>query len=167
MTTPEITTPNQTNGLRENFQVVFVGHVDHGKSTLLGRIYADTGSIPIGHVEKVKDICDQQGKEFEYAFLFDAFIEEQEQGITIDTARTFFNWKNREYMIIDAPGHKEVLKNMISGAASSASPLYSSSFLYTLSTRGCPVTGSKSASNFRLISSRTPTPRSSMPRAPG
>ncbi|HEY6837994.1 MAG TPA: GTP-binding protein, partial [Geobacteraceae bacterium] len=96
----------------EFFQVVFAGHVDHGKSTLLGRIYADSGSLPDGHLEKVRAICEKQGKVFEYAFLFDAFLEEQEQGITIDTARTFFSWGNRHYIIIDAPGHKEFLKNM-------------------------------------------------------
>lgn len=97
--------------------VVVVGHVDHGKSTLLGRLYADTGALPEGKLEKVQAICRQQGKEFEFAFLFDAFLEEQEQGITIDTARTFFRWGQRDYVIIDAPGHKEFLKNMVSGAA--------------------------------------------------
>ncbi|MPZ13813.1 MAG: GTP-binding protein [Chloroflexi bacterium] len=101
----------------EHLSIVVVGHVDHGKSTLLGRLYADTGSLPDGRIEKVQAICQQQGKEFEFAFLFDTFLEEQEQGITIDTARTFFSWDSREYVIIDAPGHKEFLKNMVSGAA--------------------------------------------------
>ncbi|GJL54554.1 MAG: adenylyl-sulfate kinase [Nitrospirales bacterium] len=108
--------PND-NPIKETMNIVIVGHVDHGKSTLLGRLYADTGTLPVGKIEKIQAICQQQGKEFEYAFLFDAFLEEQQQGITIDTARTFFSWGNRQYIIIDAPGHKEFLKNMVSGAA--------------------------------------------------
>jgi len=109
--------------IRDRMNIVIVGHVDHGKSTLLGRLYADTGTLPEGKVEKIQAICKQQGKEFEYAFLFDAFLEEQEQGITIDTARTFFRWAGRDYIIIDAPGHKEFLKNMVSGAARAESAL--------------------------------------------
>ncbi len=117
MTVTSESTPAVEELAAEHMNIVIVGHVDHGKSTLLGRLYADTDSLPVGKLDKVRAICQQQGKEFEYAFLFDAFLEEQEQGITIDTARTFFGWRGRQYIIIDAPGHKEFLKNMVSGAA--------------------------------------------------
>jgi bifunctional enzyme CysN/CysC len=104
-------------------KLVIVGHVDHGKSTLVGRLMSDTDSLPSGKLDFVKDICKRQGKEFEYAFLLDALEEEQEQGITIDTSQIFFNTKKRRYVIIDAPGHKEFLKNMVTGAANAESAL--------------------------------------------
>jgi len=102
---------------REQMNVVIVGHVDHGKSTLVGRLLADTGSLPLGKLEEVKDRCARNAKPFEYAFLLDALKDEQAQGITIDTARCFFKSQKRDYIIIDAPGHIEFLKNMITGAA--------------------------------------------------
>ena len=104
-------------------RMVIVGHVDHGKSTLVGRLLSDTGSLPEGKLEFVKDICDQQGKTFEFAFLLDALQEEQEQGITIDTSQIFFHTPKRKYVIIDAPGHKEFLKNMVTGAADAEAAL--------------------------------------------
>jgi bifunctional enzyme CysN/CysC len=99
-------------------RVVFVGHVDHGKSTLIGRIFYDTKSLPDGKVEQIQAACKEEGMEFEYAFLLDALLEEQEQNITIDTTQIQFKTAKRPYVIIDAPGHKEFLKNMITGAAS-------------------------------------------------
>lgn len=108
---------------REVLRIVTVGHVDHGKSTVIGRLLYDTKSLPEGAIEKVKRISKETGKPFEYAYLLDAFEEEQKQGITIDTTQLQFFTKKRDYVIIDAPGHKEFLKNMISGAASAEAAL--------------------------------------------
>lgn len=101
----------------ERMNIVIVGHVDHGKSTVIGRLLADTGSLPEGKLEQVKAMCVRNARPFEYAFLLDALKNEQSQGITIDTARCFFKTAKRHYIINDAPGHIEFLKNMITGAA--------------------------------------------------
>ena len=102
---------------KEQMNIVVLGHVDHGKSTVIGRLLADTHSLPEGKLEQVKANCERNARPFEYAFLLDALKDEQAQGITIDTARCFFKTKQRDYIIIDAPGHLEFLKNMVSGAA--------------------------------------------------
>ena len=113
----------EQNAKEEGLRIVVVGHVDHGKSTVIGRLLYDTESLPEGAVDKVRRIAKETGKPFEYAYLLDAFEEEQKQGITIDTTQIQFATDKREYVIIDAPGHKEFLKNMISGAANANAAL--------------------------------------------
>lgn len=101
----------------QHLSIVIVGHVDHGKSTIIGRLLADTDSLPEGRLEQVREKCRRNSKPFEYAFLLDALKDEQEQGITIDSARCFFKTQRRKYIIIDAPGHVEFIRNMVTGAA--------------------------------------------------
>jgi bifunctional enzyme CysN/CysC len=110
------TTTTTTQNL-EHMDIVIVGHVDHGKSTVIGRLMADTGSLPEGKLDQVKAMCERNARPFEYAFLLDALKNEQAQGITIDAARCFFKTDLRRYIIHDAPGHIEFLKNMVTGAA--------------------------------------------------
>jgi bifunctional enzyme CysN/CysC len=110
----------------ENFApmpIVIVGHVDHGKSTLVGRLLQDTGNMPDGKLEELKDQAARRNVEFEWSFVMDALQVERDQGITVDTTRIWFKTPARRYVIIDAPGHKAFLKNMVTGAAAADAAL--------------------------------------------
>jgi sulfate adenylyltransferase large subunit len=103
----------------DTVKFVIVGHVDHGKSTLIGRTLFDTNSLPPDRIAEMKKVSDSMSKETEFAYLLDHLEEERRQGITIDTTQVFFKTDKRHYVIIDAPGHVEFVKNMVTGASQS------------------------------------------------
>ena len=96
--------------------IVFIGGVDHGKSTLIGRILLDTGSLHPKKLKEIKEISKELGKETEIAYITDQLKEEREENRTIDTTQIFFNFHRQKYLIVDTPGHEEFIKNMITGA---------------------------------------------------
>jgi bifunctional enzyme CysN/CysC len=97
--------------------LVLVGHVDHGKSTLLARLLVDTGAVPENKLSELEAICKRRSSQVELSFLLDAFQIERDQAISIDSTRVWFSSKHRRYAVADAPGHFEFLRHVVTGAA--------------------------------------------------
>ena len=98
-------------------RIVIAGHVDHGKSTLIGRLLNEVGALSEAKIAAVAEMSRKRGMPFEWSFVIDAMQAERDQGITIDTSEVTFRIGQQRYAIIDAPGHHEFLRNMVTGAA--------------------------------------------------
>lgn len=109
-------TPAMEEQIQSAFPIVITGHVDHGKSTLVGRLLYDTGTLQSERYQEMVQSSCETGREDEFAFVLDAFEEERRRGITIDTSQIYFSSKLRPYVIIDTPGHREFIRNMVTGA---------------------------------------------------
>ena len=102
----------------EPLRVVFVGNVDHGKSTLIGRLLNEAGALGEDSVAAMAEMSRKRGVDFEWAFVTDALQVERDRGTTIDTSEAVFRTPRRNYVIIDAPGQDEFLRNLVTGASS-------------------------------------------------
>ena len=103
--------------------ICLAGHVDHGKSSLLGRLLHELDLLPPGKVASLTVASERRGVPIEWSFVLDAFQLERDQAITLDTTRVRVRTRQRELLVIDAPGHRELIRNLVTGAADTQAAL--------------------------------------------